>query len=496
MMIKKLALAIIGLLYLSSTALAGTDKSAGTTASAFLNLEQGGRASGMGGAFVSLADDSTAPYWNPAGVNQIRGKSLGVAHTLWLEDISATYLGYVQSLGDKAGFGLGLIGFSSGDMERWTGYGSSDGTFGAFGGSIILSYAREMLSGLSLGTGVKLIREGIDDESENHFVLDAGGRYNLPGRNLRVGVVIQNLGPKASLAEEDFCLPFTVRLGASSGLLAQRLILAADIHKIKGQRAGFNFGLEYWAIPGLALRAGYNLKGESTEVESLSGFSLGLGFRIKNYQLDYAYSAGDRLDGVHKFSFGLDLKPSRPSFKFRKAKPEKSGREKPAGIERKPVAKEIEDEHIEPRPARQAGSAPEKLIPEEKRKVKPESSIKEDQAVGYEHIEPNRAGEKLISEEKQKAKPKSSIKEDRAVGYEYIEPKRKGEKLIPEDRQKSKPESFLIELTPEEEGTLEKLYREKEKQGAKKEESLIEKEDLLQLTPEEEKELRKRFYGQ
>ena len=33
----------------------------------FLKIPVGARAIGMGGAFVAVTDDATAPYWNPAG---------------------------------------------------------------------------------------------------------------------------------------------------------------------------------------------------------------------------------------------------------------------------------------------------------------------------------------------------------------------------------------------------------------------------------------------
>lgn len=37
----------------------------------------GSRAAGMGGAFMAVADDWTAPYWNPAGLTQTEGNGLG-----------------------------------------------------------------------------------------------------------------------------------------------------------------------------------------------------------------------------------------------------------------------------------------------------------------------------------------------------------------------------------------------------------------------------------
>jgi long-chain fatty acid transport protein len=38
----------------------------------------GPRATGMGGAFIGVADDWTAPYWNPAGLTQSEGSGLGI----------------------------------------------------------------------------------------------------------------------------------------------------------------------------------------------------------------------------------------------------------------------------------------------------------------------------------------------------------------------------------------------------------------------------------
>ena len=40
----------------------------------FLKLGGGARALGMGGAFVTIADDATAGYWNPAGLALLKKK--------------------------------------------------------------------------------------------------------------------------------------------------------------------------------------------------------------------------------------------------------------------------------------------------------------------------------------------------------------------------------------------------------------------------------------
>ena len=46
----------------------------GSHAAEFLSHGVGARALGMGSVFVSIADDATATYWNPAGLAKITKK--------------------------------------------------------------------------------------------------------------------------------------------------------------------------------------------------------------------------------------------------------------------------------------------------------------------------------------------------------------------------------------------------------------------------------------
>ncbi|HSR17852.1 MAG TPA: hypothetical protein VLM39_07140, partial [Ignavibacteriaceae bacterium] len=52
----------------------------GTTAAAFLEIPAGASAIGMGGAFVSLANDATALYWNPSGISLAQKYEAVVSH--------------------------------------------------------------------------------------------------------------------------------------------------------------------------------------------------------------------------------------------------------------------------------------------------------------------------------------------------------------------------------------------------------------------------------
>jgi len=52
----------------------------GKYAGEFLSLGVGGRALGMGGAFVAVAEDVTSGYWNPAGLAKMDYPQISLMH--------------------------------------------------------------------------------------------------------------------------------------------------------------------------------------------------------------------------------------------------------------------------------------------------------------------------------------------------------------------------------------------------------------------------------
>ncbi len=104
------ASAVLGLLLMLSATPAGADK----YAAEFLKIQVGARAIGMGGAFVAVADDATAPYWNPAGMVYLPYREILPQHSEKFGSlVNHDYLGAVIPLGGKAGrqaaIGVALI---------------------------------------------------------------------------------------------------------------------------------------------------------------------------------------------------------------------------------------------------------------------------------------------------------------------------------------------------------------------------------------------------
>src|SRR5689334_21034223 len=66
----------------------------------FLRIGVGARALGMGSAFVGLADDGTASYWNPAGLATLSERQVTAMHAEQFGSIvQYDFLSYVMPIG-------------------------------------------------------------------------------------------------------------------------------------------------------------------------------------------------------------------------------------------------------------------------------------------------------------------------------------------------------------------------------------------------------------
>ena len=76
---------------------------------AFLKLGVGARPMGMGSAYVALATDPTAIYWNPAGLGGVEGAQVTVMHNEWIQDFRQEFAAVSRSFGAGT-LGLGVSG--------------------------------------------------------------------------------------------------------------------------------------------------------------------------------------------------------------------------------------------------------------------------------------------------------------------------------------------------------------------------------------------------
>jgi hypothetical protein len=170
----------------------------------FLNLGAGARSLGMGKVQVSLTNDATAGYWNPAALANQTTKYDGVlmhselfsgvvkneyaAFSMPLDDKSVVAATLLRSGVDNIADTRLLINQYDGsiDYSRITYFSVADY-------ALLLSYARKLgPEGLSVGANAKLIYRNIGSYANGYgFGIDAGVQYNH--KNWRLGLMARDI---------------------------------------------------------------------------------------------------------------------------------------------------------------------------------------------------------------------------------------------------------------------------------------------------------------
>ncbi len=310
----------------------------GTTAAPFLEIGVGARAIGMGGAFVSTANDASALYWNPAGVARLKRPELLFVHTNWIADIRYDFVGATLPLGRFGTLGGSITSLGMDDMKVRT-EDQPEGTgeyFNASDLALAISYAFNLTDRFSIGFNAKYIHQRIWKESSRGFALDIGTLFTTGFYGMRIGAALTNFGTDMRLEGDDLLvyhdidpyhlgnnerifaelktdkwpLPLNFQVGVAMEVLnntRHRLTLATEaMHPINNTES-MNVGMEYAFRELFFLRGGYR---NLFQRDSEEGFTLGAGFAVRflgNFKVtvDYAYADFGRLQNSQRFSINM-----------------------------------------------------------------------------------------------------------------------------------------------------------------------------------------------
>jgi hypothetical protein len=331
-------LILLPLLFLESDLTAGITNT-GTTAAQFLKIEMGSRAIGMGSAYVALATDVSAIYWNPAGLAHIGPNgAVGFMHSDWLADINFDFAAAILRTKNLGTFGLSLTALSMPDMKVRDEF-EPEGTgeyFSASDMAIGVSYARSFTYRFSMGITGKYIRQQIWHMVASSVAFDLGILFRTDFDWLVLGISVSNFGSKmqysgkdifvnydfdpeqwgdnenifANLQTDKWNLPLLFRFGIGMEILKtnmNQLTASLEARHPNDNTENLSFGLEYGFRKRFFLRGGYQALYED---QSEKGFTFGAGFVYYFSSsvplfLDYAYADWGRLTSVNRFSFEI-----------------------------------------------------------------------------------------------------------------------------------------------------------------------------------------------
>lgn len=294
---KALALlAVCGCLL--TTAYAGSEQ-AGTSGAAFLKLGQSVRAASLGESFVALAEDPSAIFYNPAGL-QLSGYSrFSFTQTSWLVGSSYSTVCYTRPMGLTDTMGIALSYLSAGDIQETTAA-NRTGTGRIFNPSSILgvfSWAKDTPVGY-VGLSAKILRQNIDSLQEDGIGMDVGLLTRTPVENLRFGTSFLNLGWITNKA-----LPQTLVLGVDYKTEAG-IDVISDLRLPRDAAVSLHLGAERQLTPFLSLRGGFNNRND----EGAGGnISLGLGLLFSGLTVDYAYVPYADLGNTHRVNLLMEF---------------------------------------------------------------------------------------------------------------------------------------------------------------------------------------------
>lgn len=320
----------------------------------FLKIPVGARGEAMGGAYVAIANDEFAAFWNPAGIAQLENRwtgkyvmdpqrppegvkappsemsllsrgnrAVGTIHNRWLVEVAYNAVAYTQPLPTGV-LGISLASLSTADMEITTEY-HPDGTGEYFNYSDFLvgvTYALEMTENFSWGASLKYARENLADTYMNNFVIDLGTYYWVGARDLRFGFAIVNFGPNGKpeggydevidtgeTIRHDykaFAPPTEFRLGAAMTVFAagqHKFLGAVQLNHPVDNSENMKLGMEYSFMGVLFCRGGYKMFTDEDR------WTAGLGVRVPwkgiAVSADYSYTDFDILKNAQRFSVGI-----------------------------------------------------------------------------------------------------------------------------------------------------------------------------------------------
>lgn len=330
---KRTFIQFAGLFLLMSTYLFGQNPNVGTSGAQFLKIAVGPRSIGMGGAFVSNANDASALFWNPAGVVGVKDNELFASYTSWWGGLNLSHAAFAFSTQDLGSFGFSMSLLTMGEMDVTTEL-QPEGTgqhFDAQDLMIGVSYARRLTQDFSVGVTMKIINQRIWNETAGGLAFDVGTQYRIGIGDLAIGMSMTNFGADmrydgtdlnvkydadaqnpnnrltpSKLAAADYPLPLHFQIGASMTVLkteAVMVLVAADAAHPNDNKERVNVGTELSIMDQFFLRGGYRF-GYDTETGSFGAGALA-SLSGSTVVFDYSYSVFNLLPSVHRLSIGL-----------------------------------------------------------------------------------------------------------------------------------------------------------------------------------------------
>ncbi len=349
--IMKLFLKTFFIVFIFSSEIFGGGFEFAKYAGEFLSTGVGARPLGMGGAFVALANDGTAGYWNPAGLVSLDYPQIVLMHSERFKgEVKYDYLSVSFPYRNNKSLGFSLIRLGIDDIadtrNAWEDYGldgiPNTGDYGENNGvldpgelnidkitffsntdyAFFISYSKRQNETLTYGGNIKIIKRAIGNDNAFGIGFDIGillkkwKRLSL-GANLMDAVstaVFWNTGKKELISPTlKFGLAYKIETKFFNGAILP--LIDWDIRfENRKFAAQYNlgpisldphYGVELNFKNKVFLRGGY---------DDLKRVAFGAGVKLPKLNIDYSFNSFDniyQLGDTHRISITLSIEEKK-----------------------------------------------------------------------------------------------------------------------------------------------------------------------------------------
>ncbi|NVM05273.1 MAG: PorV/PorQ family protein [Candidatus Helarchaeota archaeon] len=318
----------------------------------FLSTGVGARPLGMGGAFVALANDGTAGYWNPSGLAFLNYPQIVLMHSERFKGAGKydyVSLSFPYHTGRSIGFSLIRLGIDdiADTRNALEDYGldgiPNTGDFGENNGEMdpgerlnedkiiffsntdyafFISYSKRQREGFTYGGNIKLIKRGIGEDSafgvgfDIAVLLKKWQRLSL-GANLMDATstaIIWNTGRKELISPTlKLGMAYKIETKFFNGFVTPLIDwdVRFENRKFSSQynvgpiSLDPHYGIEINIIDRVFLRSGY---------DDIKRVAFGAGVKLPKLNIDYSFNSFDNIDqlgNTHRISITLTIEEEK-----------------------------------------------------------------------------------------------------------------------------------------------------------------------------------------
>jgi hypothetical protein len=315
---------------------------------AFLKQRPSARLTGLNGSQIALRDDDIAfAQMNPALLNNTMHNAISYNHDFLLAKMSTGYFGYGYAAEKlKMTFQGGVQYINYGSFKQSDEFGNIQGEFKAAEYAVTLGAGRQINESLSAGLNIKYISSQLEAYQSNGLVADLAGAYWNDAKKFGATVVFKNMGAQLSTysgKRED--VPLDVQVGLTKKLQKAPFRVSVALHDLNRWNLRYNNPLNseitllgeassepsriskeldnffrHLNVGGELLlgknenfrfRVGYShqVRKEMSvnNLRSMAGFSLGFGFKVSKFRLDYGLGKQHLAGGMNHLSISTNF---------------------------------------------------------------------------------------------------------------------------------------------------------------------------------------------